>query len=258
MISVQEQSATGTPNAVTPFEVRDLRKSFDRQKVLDGVSFEASPGETLAVLGRSGAGKSVLLKILIGLQQPDSGAALIEGRDIAQLRPDELNEVRKRMGFLFQQGALYDSLTVAENVAFPLRRHTRMAERESGERVRELLASVGMDRDLDKLPSELSGGMQKRVGLARALALDPKVVLFDEPTAGLDPITAGEIARLIVDLKQKRDMTGVVVTHDLRGARLFAARLLLLNEGKVIAEGSFDDLARSKDAFVAEFLKNGG
>jgi phospholipid/cholesterol/gamma-HCH transport system ATP-binding protein len=162
------------------------------------------------------------------------------------------------MGFLFQQAALYDSLTVEENVAFPLGRHSRMSDRERKDRVKDLLASVGMEGDLDKLPSEISGGMQKRVGLARALALDPEIILFDEPTAGLDPITAGEIGRLIVDLKQRRNLTAVVVTHDLRGARLFADRLLLLEKGKVLAEGSYEDLQKSKERFVAEFLKDGG
>jgi phospholipid/cholesterol/gamma-HCH transport system ATP-binding protein len=256
--TVQEQPKTASAAATLPIEVRDLRKSFGEQKVLDGVSLETRRGETLAVLGRSGTGKSVLLKILIGLQKPDRGVVRIAGRDVASLRPKDLNEVRKRMGFLFQQAALYDSLTVEENVAFPLRRHARLTARETGDRAKELLASVGMDADLDKLPSEISGGMQKRVGLARALALDPEILLFDEPTAGLDPITAGEIGRLIVDLKRQRNLTAIVVTHDLRGARLFADRLLLLHEGKVLAEGSYDELVRSKEPFVKDFLKDGG
>jgi phospholipid/cholesterol/gamma-HCH transport system ATP-binding protein len=258
MTLVQEQRKTEAAEAALPIQVRDLYKSFGEQKVLDGISFETRQGETLAVLGRSGTGKSVLLKILVGLQRPDRGVVQITGRDTATLGIQELNEVRKRMGFLFQQAALYDSLTVEENVAFPLGRHSRMSDRERKDRVKDLLASVGMEGDLDKLPSEISGGMQKRVGLARALALDPEIILFDEPTAGLDPITAGEIGRLIVDLKQRRNLTAVVVTHDLRGARLFADRLLLLEKGKVLAEGSYEDLQKSKERFVAEFLKDGG
>jgi phospholipid/cholesterol/gamma-HCH transport system ATP-binding protein len=258
MTLVQEQRKTEAAEAALPIQVRDLYKSFGEQKVLDGISFETRQGETLAVLGRSGTGKSVLLKILVGLQRPDRGVVQITGRDTATLGIQELNEVRKRMGFLFQQAALYDSLTVEENVAFPLGRHSRMSDRERKDRVKDLLASVGMEGDLDKLPSEISGGMQKRVGLARALALDPEIILFDEPTAGLDPITAGEIGRLIVDLKQRRNLTAVVVTHDLRGARLFADRLLLLEKGKVLAEGSYEDLQKSKGRFVAEFLKDGG
>jgi phospholipid/cholesterol/gamma-HCH transport system ATP-binding protein len=258
MTLVQEQRKTEAAEAALPIQVRDLYKSFGEQKVLDGINFETRQGETLAVLGRSGTGKSVLLKILVGLQRPDRGVVQITGRDTATLGIQELNEVRKRMGFLFQQAALYDSLTVEENVAFPLGRHSRMSDRERKDRVKDLLASVGMEGDLDKLPSEISGGMQKRVGLARALALDPEIILFDEPTAGLDPITAGEIGRLIVDLKQRRNLTAVVVTHDLRGARLFADRLLLLEKGKVLAEGSYEDLQKSKERFVAEFLKDGG
>jgi phospholipid/cholesterol/gamma-HCH transport system ATP-binding protein len=258
MTIVEEQRKSETAEATLPIQVRDLYKSFGEQKVLDGISFDTRQGETVAVLGRSGTGKSVLLKILIGLQRPDRGEVRIAGRDIATLGIKELNEVRKRMGFLFQQAALYDSLTVEENVAFPLGRHTGMSEQETKDRVKELLASVGMDRDLEKLPSEISGGMQKRVGLARALALDPEIILFDEPTAGLDPITAGEIGRLIVDLKKRRKLTAVVVTHDLRGARLFADRLVLLHEGKLRAEGSYEDLHRSKDQVVAEFLRDGG
>ena len=160
------------------------------------------------------------------------------------------------MGYLFQQGALYDSLSVEENVAFPLNRHTKLSADERKEKTKELLASVGMDRDLDKMPSELSGGIQKRVGLARALALDPDILLFDEPTAGLDPITAAEIGDLIVELKKKRKMTAVVVTHDIHGARTFADRLILLREGEIAVEGTFADLQKSKDDFVVKFLKN--
>jgi phospholipid/cholesterol/gamma-HCH transport system ATP-binding protein len=239
-----------------PIAVHALRKSFGDRKVLDGIDLTIARGETVAVLGRSGTGKSVFLKLIIGLQQPDSGSILIHGQDVTGLGLDQLNEVRKKIGFLFQQAALYDSLTVAENVAFPLIRHTQMSEPERKQRVQELLSQVGMERDLQKMPSEISGGMQKRVGLARALALDPDILLFDEPTAGLDPITAGEIGELISDLKQKREITSIVVTHDIHGAKAFSDRLVLLNEGHILAEGTLPDLKKSRDKFVAQFLRD--
>lgn len=239
-----------------PVVVKDLRKAFGSQTVLNGISFQAAQGETVAVLGRSGTGKSVLLKLLVGLQTPDSGSVCIHGQELASLNVSQLNEVRKKMGFLFQQAALYDSLCVEDNVAFSLSRHTKMPAAERKQRARELLANVGMEKDLEKLPSQISGGMQKRVGLARALALDPDVLLFDEPTAGLDPITAAEIGNLILELKRRRKMTAVVVTHDIHGARRFSDRLLLLDEGKVLMEGTFEDLQKSQDQFVVQFLKD--
>jgi len=247
---------TKQPNQ-SPIEVRDLRKSFGSQTVLDGIRLDVRQGETLAVLGRSGTGKSVLLKLLIGLQTPDSGSISIQRHNVSANQPAELNQIRTKIGFLFQQAALYDSMNLEDNVAFPMARHSQANREDQKKRARELLAGVGMKEGLEKLPSQISGGMQKRVGLARALALDPEILLFDEPTAGLDPITAAEIADLIVDLKKQRGLTGVVVTHDIRGARTFADRLVLLNEGKIVAEGSFSDLQKSKDAFVSQFLRDG-
>ena len=237
--------------------VKDLRKSFGEQVVLKGINLEVAEGETVAVLGRSGGGKSVLLKLIIGLQPADGGTIHVEGKEIGKLPCRELNEIRKKMGFLFQQAALYDSLTVEDNVAFPLERHTNMSEAERKQKARDLLKSVGMEQDFGKMPAELSGGMQKRVGLARALALDPVVLLFDEPTAGLDPITSGEIADLIVRLKQQAKRTAVVVTHDINSARVFADRMILLQEGNIVVQGSFDDLKRSEDPFVVKFLRDG-
>ena len=239
----------------SPIVIQDLRKSFGEQQVLNGIDLVVNGGETLAVLGRSGTGKSVLLKLIVGLQKPDSGSIRVLGEEIAKLDGDRLNEIRKKIGFLFQSAALYDSLTVEENVAFPLARHTKMSEAERKARARELLLAVGMERDLEKLPSEISGGMQKRLGLARALALDPEILLFDEPTAGLDPITAAEIGKLIVEQQKKRHITSVVVTHEIHSAKRFADRFVLMNEGKILADGAFDELRKSRNTFVAEFLR---
>ena len=234
--------------------VQELRKSFGAQRVLNGITFQVGQGETVAVIGRSGGGKSVLLKLLIGLQMPDSGSIRVADEEIIKLDNKRLNDIRKKIGFLFQQAALYDSLSVAENVDFPLSRHSKMSAQERAERVRNLLAEVGMDQELEKFPSQLSGGMQKRVGLARALALDPDVLLFDEPTAGLDPITASEIGNLIVELKKKRQLSAVVVTHDVHGAKTYSDRMVLLHQGSIHAEGSFDELERSKDELVSQFF----
>jgi phospholipid/cholesterol/gamma-HCH transport system ATP-binding protein len=234
--------------------VKDLSKSFGSQKVLDGIGFQVNHGETLSVLGRSGTGKSVLLKLLIGLKPPDSGSIQIRGQEIVGLGLNELNEIRKKVGFLFQQAALYDSLTIEENVAFPLSRHERLSDSELRDRVHKLLSLVGMDKDSKKMPSEISGGMQKRVGLARALALEPEILLFDEPTAGLDPITASEIVDLIMELKKERQVTSIVVTHDIHAAKSFSDHLLVIHEGHILTEGTFADLKRSKDKFVVRFL----
>jgi phospholipid/cholesterol/gamma-HCH transport system ATP-binding protein len=239
-----------------PLIMADLHKSFGSQKVLDGVDLTAGRGQTVVVLGRSGTGKSVLLKLIVGLQKPDSGSIRLLGQEISGLAMDRLNDIRKKIGFLFQQGALYDSLTVEENVAFPLRRHTSLSDAERRKRVRALLASVGLERDSNKMPSDISGGMQKRVGLARALALDPDILLFDEPTSGLDPITAAEIGELIVKLKKERNLTSVVVTHDVHGAKAFADRVVLLRDGRVVMNGTFPEVERSRDPFVVQFLKD--
>ena len=237
-------------------EVANLHKTFASRKVLDGVSLAVNRGETLAVLGRSGTGKSVLLRVIIGLVRPDIGSVRILGEDIEGLSLDRLGDVRKKMGFLFQHAALYDSLTVGQNVAFPLVHHrTDMSKADRDNRVNELLAEVGLENALNKMPSNISGGMQKRVGLARALALDPWILLLDEPTAGLDPISSGEIDELILKLQRERRMASIVVTHDLHSARIIANRLAILDQGNVVIEGSFEDLQQSEIAFVKEFLK---
>jgi phospholipid/cholesterol/gamma-HCH transport system ATP-binding protein len=237
--------------------VERLHKSFASQKVLNGISLAVSRGETLAVLGRSGTGKSVLLRLIIGLEKPDSGSVRIHGQDIAGLALDQLGEIRKKMGFLFQHAALYDSLTVEQNVAFPLQHHRRdMSKSDQRDRVNHLLAEVGMQEALAKMPSDISGGMQKRVGLARALALEPDILLLDEPTAGLDPISSAEIDDLVLKLQQEHHMASIVVTHDLHSAKTIADRLALLNEGNVVIAGSFEELQRSDIEFVREFLRH--
>jgi phospholipid/cholesterol/gamma-HCH transport system ATP-binding protein len=237
--------------------VNDLGKSFGTQKVLNGISLTVKRGETLAVLGRSGTGKSVLLRLIIGLEKPDAGSVRIHGQDIAGLGLDQIGEIRKKMGFLFQHAALYDSLTVEQNVAFPLQHHKKaMSKSEQRDRVGALLTEVGMEGGLKKMPSDISGGMQKRVGLARALALEPDILLLDEPTAGLDPISAAEIDDLVLKLQKEHQMASIVVTHDLHSAKTIADRLALLNEGNVVIEGSFEDLQKSDIEFVGEFLRH--
>jgi phospholipid/cholesterol/gamma-HCH transport system ATP-binding protein len=239
-----------------PVLVKGLRKSFGEQQVLKGIDLALDKGEILAVLGKSGTGKSVLLRLLIGLEKADEGSICIRGVDTTHMEMEQLNEMRMKVGFLFQEGALYDSLTIAENVAFPLRRHTKLSDSERAEKVRSLLLSVGLSKDLEKMPSDISGGMRKRVGLARALALDPEILLFDEPTAGLDPITAAEIGTLIQKLRKERNVSSIVVTHDMHAAHHFSDRLVMLKEGNILISGTFEDLEKSKDPFVAQFLSD--
>jgi phospholipid/cholesterol/gamma-HCH transport system ATP-binding protein len=239
-----------------PVVVKGLRKAFGEQQVLKGIDLAVNKGEILAVLGKSGTGKSVLLRLLIGLEKPDAGSICIRGQETTDLQMDQLNEMRLKVGFLFQEGALYDSLTIAENVAFPLRRHTKMSDSERQEKVHTLLNSVGLDKDLEKMPAGISGGMRKRVGLARALALDPEILLFDEPTAGLDPITAAEIGKLIQKQREERNVTSIVVTHDMHAAHHFSDRLVMLKEGNILLTGTFEDFQKSKDPFVAQFLSD--
>ena len=254
--SVMKRPESGEDTGVPAVAVEKLRQSFGSQHVLNGITLTVSRGETLAVLGRSGTGKSVLLRIIIGLQKPDSGSVRIHGQDIAGFTLDQMGEIRKKMGFLFQHAALYDSLTVEQNVAFPLQHHRKMAKSEQGDRVRALLAEVGMEGHLDKMPADISGGMQKRVGLARALALEPDILLLDEPTAGLDPISSGEIDDLVLKLQDEHHMASIVVTHDLHSAKTIADRLALLDKGNVVIAGSFEDLQKSDIEFVREFLKH--
>ena len=234
-----------------------VSKSFGTFRVLRDVSFDVAAGRCTVILGRSGTGKSVALKHIIGLLTPDSGQVFVRGEDIGSLPPAGLARVRRGIGFLFQNAALFDSITVGENVMFPLRRHTGLSADEMRARARETLGQVGLERDFDKMPADLSGGMRKRVGLARAMALQPPLLLVDEPSAGLDPITSAEIDRLLLMLKQQ-GTTMVLVTHHIASARALGDELIFLDKGDVLARGTPDELAAGDHAMVREFLASTG
>ncbi len=234
-----------------------VTKSFENRKVLDDVTLDVAEGSAFCLLGRSGTGKSVTLKHIIGLLRPDEGHVFVHGKDVSTLGGRELSDVRRSMGFLFQNAALFDSITVGENVAFPLRRHTDWPDSKIREVARARLADVGLEDDYDKMPAELSGGMRKRAGLARAMALDPDILLVDEPSAGLDPITAREIDQLLVDLK-KKGATIVVVTHNIPSARFIGDEFAMLHDGRVIARGTAEALDRSDDEMVRAFMRSEG
>ena len=236
-------------------DVAELRKSFDRAEVLRGVSFRLDKGETLVVMGGSGSGKTVLLRHIAGLVRPDSGQVRVFAINIERLSEEELLPIRRRMGYVFQGAALFDSLSVYENVAFPLREHTDLAELEIRQRIVRVLSQVGLGEDvLPQLPSELSGGMRKRVGVARALVIEPELMLFDEPTAGLDPTNSKMIGELILQLKGGGGETSVVVTHDVELARTVADRLAILLEGRFAVVGRADEVMSSGDPAVQAFL----
>jgi phospholipid/cholesterol/gamma-HCH transport system ATP-binding protein len=234
-----------------------VSKSFDQLKVLDDVSLDVAEATCFCLLGRSGTGKSVTLKHIIGLLKPDRGKVFVHGTEVTGLKGRELSDVRRSMGFLFQSAALFDSISVGENVAFPMRRHTDWDERKILETAKSKLADVGLADDFDKMTADLSGGMKKRAGLARAMALDPDILLVDEPSAGLDPITGDEIDELLVDLK-KKGTTLVMVTHNIPSARHVADELAMLHEGKVIARGTAEELDRSDNALVRTFMRSEG
>lgn len=235
-----------------------VTKSFGAQKVLDDISFEVPRGTAFCLLGRSGSGKSVTIKQMIGLMKPDSGRIWVEGEDITTLDAAGLARVRKEIGFLFQYSALFDSISVGENVAFPLRRHTRMGDEEIRDRAMKKLLRVGLDGIYDKMPSDISGGMRKRVGLARALVLEPALLLADEPSSGLDPLTSREIDELFLDLKHTEGTTMVIVTHNIPSARSVGDELAVLHQGRILASGSPADLDASEHAVVREFMQTQG
>lgn len=232
----------------------DIYKSFKQQRVLDGLNLEIESGRTTVIIGRSGGGKSVLLKHIIGLMKPDRGSVLVEGADIAAMNERDLNKVRKRFGMLFQEAALFDSMNVLENIAFPMREHTRMTDGDIRDRVRLLLRDVGLSGIEEKMPSELSGGMKKRVGLARALAMEPHIVLFDEPTTGLDPVMTVAIERLILETQERRNLTCVVISHDISSVFSIGHRVAMLYDGRIIAAGTPEEMKESDNPVVRQFL----
>jgi phospholipid/cholesterol/gamma-HCH transport system ATP-binding protein len=235
--------------------IKGLRKAFGEHEVLRGIDLHVNKGENLVILGKSGTGKSVLIKCLVGLEWPDEGEIRVFGRDLSSLRYAELNESRLRTGFLFQNAALYDSMTVKENLLFPLRQHKKNMNREKKQAlVTEMLDNVGLVESIDQLPSKLSGGQSKRIGLARTLILRPELMLYDEPTTGLDTGTGKEISELMVGMKKKYNISSITITHDMSCARMTADRIIMLREGVVVAEGTYPELERSEDEWVRSFF----
>ena len=235
-------------------EIINLKKSFKENHVLNGINLKLNKGENLVILGKSGTGKSVLIKCVVGLIVPEEGEMKALGQNILELNEEELNKLRKKIGFLFQSAALYDSMTVRENLAFPLRNNPSVNENEIEKLVKEALENVGLLEAIDKMPSELSGGMRKRIGLARTLILKPEIMLYDEPTTGLDPITAKEISNLILEVKEKFNTASIIITHDIACAKIVADRIIVLKKGICAAEGTFEELQNSSDPEVSSYF----
>ena len=235
--------------------LQNLWKSFDRRQVLQDMSIDVEKGESLVIVGGSGTGKSVTLKHIIGLLKPDRGRVIIDGHDLTAMKDVELNQFRRRFGMSFQEGALFDSMSVFENIAFPLRRHTKMSEKEIRDRVDECLEDVHLHNVSKKRPSELSGGMRRRVGFARAISLKPEILLFDEPTTGLDPVISDVIAELIEEMDVKLGTTTVTITHDMKVAFKIADRVAMLYQGRIIEEGTPEEFQRSKNPIVEQFIE---
>lgn len=242
--------------AIEMVNISHLSKAFEDFVVLDDVSLSVNHGENLVVFGKSGTGKSVLLKCMVKLLMPDEGEVFIEGKNVHTLSNNELKELRKNLGFLFQSAALYDSMSVRENLAFPLIRNFFFTKQEVEAKVKRALEMVSLEHSIDKMPSELSGGMRKRIGLARSIITEPKLMLYDEPTTGLDPITTKEISRLIRDLQKELKMTSIIITHDLSCAQIISDRAVVLEEGKLKYEGSLKELTASSDPFLHDFFTN--
>jgi phospholipid/cholesterol/gamma-HCH transport system ATP-binding protein len=237
-------------------EIINLKKGFDGQEVLNDVSLQLFNGENLVVLGKSGTGKSVLVKCIIRLLDPDSGTINVLGENVSTLNRADLVELRKKIGFLFQSGALYDSMTVRQNLEFPLRRIKKdLSQKGIDEKVMEVLENVGLSDSIDKMPSQLSGGMRKRISLSRSVVLDPQIMLYDEPTTGLDPVTSYEISTLINDVQKKYKTSSVIITHDIKCARITANRIVMLHNGEIYSEGKLSDFENSTDTFIKSFFE---
>ena len=240
----------------TIIEIKNLKKGFDNQEVLKDISLQLFKGENLVVLGKSGSGKSVLIKCIVNLLMPDEGSISVFGENVSALQGDALAEIRKKIGFLFQGGALYDSMTVRQNLEFPLRRIKKhLSEYQVDHKVKEVLANVGLADSIDKMPSQLSGGMRKRISLARTIVVDPGIILYDEPTTGLDPITSDEISILIKDIQKQYKTSSIIITHDIACAKNIADRIIMLNEGEVYKEGTLAMFESSKDGLIKSFFK---
>lgn len=237
--------------------IKGLKKSFGSKEVLKNINLEVKRGENVVVLGRSGQGKSVTIQCIVGLLMPNEGILKVLGDEVVEMDEDKLKELRTKVGFLFQGGALYDSMTVRENLEFPLTRVLKITDQsELDKRVDEVLEGVGLQDAAEKMPSDLSGGMRKRIGLARTLIVKPEIMLYDEPTTGLDPITSREISELILNMQKKYKTTSIIITHDMECARITADRVVIMDEGEFIAEGSFDDLNKSQQPLVKSFFKD--
>lgn len=255
-MDIQPEKSTSEEKEVI-LEIKDLKKSFGDNHVLNGFNLTLYKGENLVVMGKSGSGKSVMIRCLVGLMQPDSGYISVMGKEIENLDRETLDALRTDIGFLFQGSALYDSMTVRENLEFPMRRHKEKLgnDTDTASRVSEALESVGLAHTVDLMPSELSGGMQRRVALARALILQPKIILYDEPTTGLDPITSKEIIALMGNIQKKYDTSALIITHDVDCARVVSQRIILLVDGVDYAQGTFEELINSNDPKVEAFFK---
>jgi phospholipid/cholesterol/gamma-HCH transport system ATP-binding protein len=239
----------------TVIEISGLKKSFDQKQVLKDINLSLYKGENLVVLGKSGTGKSVLIKCIVGLIKPESGSMKVLGKDVMKIGEEELDELRKKIGFLFQSAALYDSMTVSENLEFTLRRHFKeKSKKERRELVDEALDNVGLKDAREKMPSELSGGMKKRVGLARTLILKPEIILYDEPTTGLDPVTSKEMSNLLIETQKKYNTSSIIITHDMACAKIVSNRIVVLQDGVYIAEGTYNELEKSEDEGVSSFF----
>jgi phospholipid/cholesterol/gamma-HCH transport system ATP-binding protein len=239
----------------TIISIKNLWKSFGKNEVLKGINLTLNKGENLVILGQSGSGKSVTIKCLVGLVEADKGEIDVFDTDITNLKNDELNKFRVRIGFMFQNGALYDSMSVRQNLAFTLKHHTKdLSDEEIENKINEALDNVGLKEAIDKMPAELSGGMRKRIGLARTLIINPEIILYDEPTSGLDTITAREISELILSVQKKYKTSSIIITHDMACAKMTGNRIMILKDGVINAEGTYEELEKSKDEWVKSFF----